>query len=327
MANETYYSLLGISETATTAQIKTAYLALIREVHPDRIANAPAYWQRQAEEKSKEINEAYAVLFNDEKRRLYDAELASRQGDRATTRERAAEPCDPPPTSSTQQHQTASSAPPNNDTRDDGIGLLICWIALLAAALVVLAAAGVNTSQQGSGNTAVSQPSKEPPTEQPPTNSWRYTKSTDEMTGVVSQTACLFSEKKFGGDESELCSYKGGYYPAVFKLGRSFSLSTYARLGDLAPLGPSDSTGLMERGHCNMHMRVDDKPGFQVCWNQYTRDSEVNLYNSPYKNGRGIHIMTMLKGAKIIKIELDYSGETETQIFTFKPDKPLDTKW
>jgi curved DNA-binding protein CbpA len=40
MSNETYYSLLGISETATSAEIKAAFLRLIREVHPDRLANA-----------------------------------------------------------------------------------------------------------------------------------------------------------------------------------------------------------------------------------------------------------------------------------------------
>ena len=70
MADETYYSLLEISETASAVEIKTAYLRLIREVHPDRLANAPAYWQRQAEEKAKEINEAYANLSNREKATL-----------------------------------------------------------------------------------------------------------------------------------------------------------------------------------------------------------------------------------------------------------------
>lgn len=94
MADETYYSLLEISETASAAEIKAAYLRLIREVHPDRLANAPAYWQRQAEEKSKEINEAYTVLSNREKRRLYDAQLTSYRGSRQTASGR---PASPPP--------------------------------------------------------------------------------------------------------------------------------------------------------------------------------------------------------------------------------------
>ena len=321
MANERHYSLLGISETATTAQIKTAYLAIIREVHPDRIANAPAYWRRQAEEKCKEINEAYSVLSSDEKRRLYDAEVASCRGSGATARRTAAEPPDPPPSSSTQQHQAPSSAPPRNDDGTGAKGVLVSAVVgcLVIVALVVVAT--VPSSQQRSRNTAASQISK-----QPPTDSWRYTKSTDEMTGKVSQTACLFSENKFSEDESELCSYKGLYYPAVFKLGRSISIAADAGLESLAIPGVPGSTELMERARCNIRMRVDDKAGFEVCWNQNTGNSEVNLYDSPYENGRGIHIMTMLKKAKIIKIELVYFP-TATQIFTFKPDKPLDIKW
>ncbi|QMV19546.1 DnaJ domain-containing protein [Granulicella sp. 5B5] len=99
MPDETYYSLLEISETASAAEIKTAYLRLIREVHPDRLANAPAYWLRQAEEKSKEINEAYAVLSNREKRHLYDIQLASYRGSPASISQSPASP----PTNTTKQ--------------------------------------------------------------------------------------------------------------------------------------------------------------------------------------------------------------------------------
>ena len=84
MADETYYSILEVSEVATAAEIKSAYIRVIRDVHPDRLANAPAYWQRQAEEKAKEVNEAYAVLSDREKRRLYDAQLASYRGTQGT---------------------------------------------------------------------------------------------------------------------------------------------------------------------------------------------------------------------------------------------------
>ena len=112
MPDETYYSLLEISETASAAEIKTAYLRLIREVHPDRLANAPAYWQRQADEKSKEINEAYAVLSNREKRHLYDVQLGSYRGSRATASGvPTSQSTTSPPTNGTgQRSQTASTA-------------------------------------------------------------------------------------------------------------------------------------------------------------------------------------------------------------------------
>jgi hypothetical protein len=77
---ETYYTVLGVPETASSAQIKAAFRDLVRQVHPDSVPNASPYWKRAAEEKTKEINEAYSVLSNQSKRREYDRLLAeSRQ--------------------------------------------------------------------------------------------------------------------------------------------------------------------------------------------------------------------------------------------------------
>lgn len=72
---ETYYTVLGVTRTASAAEIKAAYRELIRQVHPDVIPNAPPYWKKQAEQKSKEINEAYQVLSNSWKRKEYDEQL------------------------------------------------------------------------------------------------------------------------------------------------------------------------------------------------------------------------------------------------------------
>lgn len=58
------YEVLGVSRTASEDEIKSAYRALARRYHPDRYANDEA-GAKAAEEKMKEINEAYdAILHN-----------------------------------------------------------------------------------------------------------------------------------------------------------------------------------------------------------------------------------------------------------------------
>jgi DnaJ-class molecular chaperone len=62
-----YYDVLEVERGATSAEIKKAYRKLARKYHPDVNPGNP-----QAEQRFKEIQEAYAVLSNPEKRKQYD---------------------------------------------------------------------------------------------------------------------------------------------------------------------------------------------------------------------------------------------------------------
>lgn len=69
MAKRDYYEVLGLPRTATTDEVKSAYRRLARQYHPDVNKGDRAV----AEEKFKEVSEAYEVLADTEKRRRYDA--------------------------------------------------------------------------------------------------------------------------------------------------------------------------------------------------------------------------------------------------------------
>jgi DnaJ-class molecular chaperone len=62
-----YYRFLGVEMDASDEEIKKAYRKLVMEYHPDRNQDKPG-----CEELLKDINEAYKVLGNKEKRQLYD---------------------------------------------------------------------------------------------------------------------------------------------------------------------------------------------------------------------------------------------------------------
>lgn len=68
VTNEDFYNVLGVQRTATKEEIKKAYRKLARELHPDKNKGNP-----EAEERFKKVTAAYAVLSDEEKKKMYDA--------------------------------------------------------------------------------------------------------------------------------------------------------------------------------------------------------------------------------------------------------------
>ena len=63
-----YYEVLGVDKGASAADIKKAYKKMARKYHPDLNRDNP----KEAEEKFKEVNEAYDVLKDPQKKAQYD---------------------------------------------------------------------------------------------------------------------------------------------------------------------------------------------------------------------------------------------------------------
>ncbi|TWI65291.1 curved DNA-binding protein [Pseudoduganella lurida] len=90
MEYKDYYAALGVPKTASAADIKKAYRKLVRKYHPD------VSKEKDADAKTKELNEAYGVLGDEEKRAAYD-ELGSGLGNGMGGAPRHGQPFRPPP--------------------------------------------------------------------------------------------------------------------------------------------------------------------------------------------------------------------------------------
>jgi molecular chaperone DnaJ len=69
MSKRDYYEILGISKTASPDEVKKAYRNMALKFHPDRVTPDK---KKEAEERFKEISEAYEVLMDSQKRSTYD---------------------------------------------------------------------------------------------------------------------------------------------------------------------------------------------------------------------------------------------------------------
>ena len=67
MDKRDYYEVLGVSKTASDDEIKSAYRKLAKKYHPDLNPN-----NKEAEKSFKDVNEAYSILSDKDKRQRYD---------------------------------------------------------------------------------------------------------------------------------------------------------------------------------------------------------------------------------------------------------------
>lgn len=72
-----HYDVLGVSTTATAEEIRAAYLALARRHHPDRLGDASPADRAQSAARMARINEAWSVLSDPTRRRVYDVGRAA----------------------------------------------------------------------------------------------------------------------------------------------------------------------------------------------------------------------------------------------------------
>src|SRR6266496_2335143 len=74
----THYQTLGIPQTAKPEQIKRSYRVLVKRFHPD-LFPAGSEEQADAGQRLRQVNAAYAILSNPNKRATYDANLTKRR--------------------------------------------------------------------------------------------------------------------------------------------------------------------------------------------------------------------------------------------------------
>lgn len=86
---KTLYEILGVSETATSEEIKKAYRKLAKEHHPDTNSDWTEEEKKMHAEIFSEITDAYEILINEEARKEYDEKLKEKRSRRSSRSRRA----------------------------------------------------------------------------------------------------------------------------------------------------------------------------------------------------------------------------------------------
>ena len=93
----THYEVLGVPVSASPADVRRAYLRAARVAHPDFHTDADAGTRSSAEERMRRVNQAWAVLGDDARRRAYDQTLADGEHEARVAERRARPPGAPSP--------------------------------------------------------------------------------------------------------------------------------------------------------------------------------------------------------------------------------------
>jgi curved DNA-binding protein CbpA len=152
----TYYEVLDVPESATADEVHTAYRKLVKEFHPDRLVGIPDHLtevKKLAEEKFREIQEAWTILGDPVKRTLYDEQSRALRG-QSNSRFSAPRPSPssyappppskPPPSSSTRPTQASASQKTPSGSSSAGVSgdprkTAFLMVSLVVVAVVVLA--------------------------------------------------------------------------------------------------------------------------------------------------------------------------------------------
>lgn len=165
----THYETLRVSPSADAAEVRRAYLARARELHPDQHIGAPEAQRRRVERLMQELNAAWEVVGDPARRRAYDAGLrASRPrptGPVVTSRPGAARPRATGPAPRVTTRVSSSYDPGVGSTEISGFAKLVRGrsLAALLAVFVAVAVVTALVSRGVTGDPTADEDRLEPP--------------------------------------------------------------------------------------------------------------------------------------------------------------------